>query len=92
MSHPNEVIVRSMYDAFQRGDMAAVDRLLADDVTWHAPGNAQHAGVRRARRSLRLDGTTSRADERYPPLGGRGYPGKRSAGRRHPANASAVRW
>jgi ketosteroid isomerase-like protein len=32
--------------------MAAVDRLLADDVTWHAPGNAQHAGVRRGKAEL----------------------------------------
>lgn len=52
MGHPNEVIIRSLYDAFQSGDMAAVDRLLADDVTWHAPGTAQHAGVRRGKAEL----------------------------------------
>lgn len=52
MGHPNEVIIRGLYDAFQSGDMAAVDRLLADDVTWHAPGTAQHAGVRRGKAEL----------------------------------------
>ena len=52
MSHPNEAIIRSLYDAFQSVDMAAVDRLLADDVTWHTPGNAQHAGVRRGKAEL----------------------------------------
>jgi ketosteroid isomerase-like protein len=52
MIHPNEAIIRSLYDAFRSGDMATVDRLLADDVTWHAPGNAQHAGVRRGKAEL----------------------------------------
>lgn len=52
MGHPNEVIIRGLYDAFQSGDMAAVDRLLSDDVTWHAPGTAQHAGVRRGKAEL----------------------------------------
>jgi len=52
MSHPNETIIRSLYHAFGTGDMAAVDQLLADDVTWHAPGNAQHAGMRRGKAEL----------------------------------------
>lgn len=52
MSHPNEAIVRELYDAFASADMSAVDRLLADDVTWQAPGIAQHAGTRRGKGEL----------------------------------------
>ena len=52
MNHPNEVIIKSLYDAFRTGDMSTADRLLADDVTWHAPGSAQHAGVRRGKGEL----------------------------------------
>ena len=43
--HPNETLLRTLYDAFAAADMATVDRLLADDVTWYAPGTAQHAGT-----------------------------------------------
>jgi ketosteroid isomerase-like protein len=52
MSHPNEVMVRKLYEAFASADMATVDELLADDVTWHAPGTGQHAGVRRGKAEL----------------------------------------
>ena len=52
MSHPNEAIVRELYAAFAGADMPTIDRLLADDVTWHAPGTAQHAGVRRGKAEL----------------------------------------
>ena len=49
MAHPNEERIRSLYDAFATADMARVDSLLADNVTWHAPGTAQHAGIRRGK-------------------------------------------
>lgn len=52
MSHPNESIVRALYDAFSTADMPRIDALLADDVTWHAPGTAQHAGIRRGKEEL----------------------------------------
>jgi uncharacterized protein len=52
VSRRNEALIRSLYDAFAGGDMATVDRLLADDVTWHAPGTAQHAGTRRGKAEL----------------------------------------
>ena len=52
MSHPNEIILRKLYEAFANADMAAVDALLADGVTWHAPGSAQHAGTRRGKAAL----------------------------------------
>ena len=52
MPHANETVIRDLYDAFASSDMAVVDRLLADDVRWHAPGSAQHAGVRRDKLEL----------------------------------------
>lgn len=52
MSHPNETVVRDLYDAFATGDMAVVDTLLADDLTWHAPGSAQHAVIRHGKAEL----------------------------------------
>jgi uncharacterized protein len=33
--HPNAAIVRSAYEALERGDIAAFAALLADDVIWH---------------------------------------------------------
>jgi hypothetical protein len=52
MPHANETVIRDLYAAFATGEMGVVDRLLADDVTWHAPGSAQHAGVRRGKPEL----------------------------------------
>jgi ketosteroid isomerase-like protein len=52
MRHHNEVVIRTLYDAFASADMPTVESVLADDVTWHAPGNAQHAGIRRGKAEL----------------------------------------
>jgi len=52
VSHPHEIVIRNLDDAFGARDMAVVQDLLADDVTWHAPGTAQHAGVRRGKPEL----------------------------------------
>jgi ketosteroid isomerase-like protein len=49
MPHTHETAIRDLYDAFASGEMVVVDRLLADDVVWHAPGTAQHAGIRRGK-------------------------------------------
>ena len=37
--HPNLVIARAGYEAFDRGDMAAVSDLLSDDIVWHSGGS-----------------------------------------------------
>lgn len=37
MNHPNEDLVRQLYDARQRGDADTVRSLLASDVRWHDP-------------------------------------------------------
>jgi ketosteroid isomerase-like protein len=52
MVHPNETVIRNLYDAFATSNMVVVNELLMDDVTWHAPGTAQHAGIRRGKAEL----------------------------------------
>jgi ketosteroid isomerase-like protein len=52
MVHANETVIRELYDAFASRKMPVVDELLADDITWHAPGKAHHAGVRRGKTEL----------------------------------------
>jgi ketosteroid isomerase-like protein len=52
MSHPNEDLIRRLYKAFASQDMAVIDELLADDITWHAPGRARNAGTRRGKPAL----------------------------------------
>jgi ketosteroid isomerase-like protein len=42
--HPNATILRQGYDAFGRGDMDGVARILADDVLWHSPGHSPLSG------------------------------------------------
>ena len=37
--HPNLVIARAGYEAFDRGDMAALSDLLSDDIVWHSGGS-----------------------------------------------------
>ena len=36
--HPNARLVRDGYDAFARGDMAAIDKMFDDEIVWHAEG------------------------------------------------------
>ena len=42
--HPNTALVRSMVDAFMRGDLAAVGAAFADDAVWELPGRSAVAG------------------------------------------------
>ena len=37
--HPNLEIAKAGYEAFAKGDLAAVSGLLADDIVWHAGGD-----------------------------------------------------
>jgi rhodanese-related sulfurtransferase/ketosteroid isomerase-like protein len=39
--HPNATLAREMTDAFDRGDMAALDRFIDDDVVWHEIGRSE---------------------------------------------------
>jgi len=45
----NIEVVRRGYEAFQKGDLAAFDDLLADDCVWHVPGRGQLAGDKKGR-------------------------------------------
>jgi len=39
--HPNATRAREMLDALNRGDMAALDAYIDDDVVWHEIGRAE---------------------------------------------------
>jgi ketosteroid isomerase-like protein len=42
--HPNVRRIRDGYDAFAKGDLAALRELMTDDVVWHLPGHSPLAG------------------------------------------------
>jgi hypothetical protein len=42
--HPNIELTRRAYDAFAKGDLAALSELIADDVTWHVQGVGELSG------------------------------------------------
>jgi hypothetical protein len=42
--HANVQQARRAYEAFDKGDMATVSELLADDIVWHVGGNGPLAG------------------------------------------------
>ena len=42
--HPNAEPIRRSFDAFARGDMAAMQSLVAEDTVWHIPGRGPLAG------------------------------------------------
>jgi uncharacterized protein len=42
--HPNVAMIRRGYEVFGRGDMRAIDELLADDIVWHNGGRGPLAG------------------------------------------------
>jgi ketosteroid isomerase-like protein len=44
VAHPNEELIRKGYAAFDQRDMAALNDLFADDVTWHVTGDNPLAG------------------------------------------------
>lgn len=47
----NADLVRSGYEAFQRGDLAAFDSILTEDCVWHVPGRGQLAGDKKGRQA-----------------------------------------
>jgi uncharacterized protein len=44
MAHPNEELVRRLYDAFSKGDVDAIRQLFADDAVFHEPGRNPVSG------------------------------------------------
>jgi ketosteroid isomerase-like protein len=55
----NLKVARALQDAFERGDMARLDELIADDVVWHEIGRAE---PRRGKEALRASGLGGSAD------------------------------
>jgi hypothetical protein len=70
--HPNVTRVRAGYEAFGKGDFAALDELFAEDISWHLPGRNQLSGVYEGRaavyemfaRLMQITEGTFRADVR----------------------------
>jgi ketosteroid isomerase-like protein len=44
MEHPNETLLRTLYEAFSRRDLDTVRRLFADDIVFHQPGRNPTSG------------------------------------------------
>ena len=55
----NLAVARALQDAFESGDMAKLDALIADDVVWHEIGRAE---PRRGKEALRASGLGGAAD------------------------------
>jgi ketosteroid isomerase-like protein len=43
--HPNATLFRDLIEAFVAGERDTVQRVLADDITWHAPGTSRFSGA-----------------------------------------------
>lgn len=48
-THPNEQVIRTMSDAYSRGDDGTLRRVLADDVVYHLPDRGPMTGDYRGR-------------------------------------------
>jgi ketosteroid isomerase-like protein len=44
MTHPNQSLLQSLYDAFSRRDLDTVRTLFADDIVFHQPGRNPTSG------------------------------------------------
>ncbi|WP_327748152.1 nuclear transport factor 2 family protein [Streptomyces europaeiscabiei] len=49
MSSKNVDIAREYFESIQKGDLARVGELLAEEVVWHQPGANQFSGTHRGR-------------------------------------------
>ena len=47
----NADLVRRGYEAFQKGDLAAFDDVLAEDCVWHVPGRGKLSGNKKGRQA-----------------------------------------
>jgi hypothetical protein len=53
VQHPNEYLVRSLFDAFHRGDVVTIYAAMAEDAVWHFPGRrGQLAGDHQGREAI----------------------------------------
>ncbi len=47
--HPNATVMRNVYEAWGRGDIPALEKLVAEDLAWHIPGRTPIAGTHKGR-------------------------------------------
>jgi ketosteroid isomerase-like protein len=50
--HPNVQRLKDGYEAFGKGDFAALDDLFAEDIRWHEPGRNQLSGTYEGRAAV----------------------------------------
>ena len=50
--HPNAELLRNGYEAFDKGDMAVLTALFAENVVWHVPGVSPISGEHRGREAV----------------------------------------
>ncbi len=50
--HPNATLLRNGYEAFEKGDMAVLTDLFAENVVWHVPGDSPISGEHRGREAV----------------------------------------
>ncbi len=50
--HPNVNLIRRGYQAFAKGDMAALAQIFAEDVVWHSPGRNPVSGIHKGREAV----------------------------------------
>jgi ketosteroid isomerase-like protein len=50
--HPHVTLLREAYEAFAKGDLAALDDVLAEDIRWHEPGRNQLSGTYEGRTAV----------------------------------------
>lgn len=68
MAHPNEELVRRMFEAYARADTATLRQVPAEDVVYHLPGRSPMAGEYRGR-----DEVLALWDRQKAYLGGQPY-------------------
>jgi ketosteroid isomerase-like protein len=50
--HPHVTLLRGAYEAFGKGDLAALDDVFAEDIRWHEPGRNQLSGTYEGRAAV----------------------------------------
>jgi ketosteroid isomerase-like protein len=50
--HPHVTLLRGAYEAFGKGDIAALDDVFAEDIRWHEPGRNQLSGTYEGRTAV----------------------------------------
>ena len=48
----NAVVIRRGYEAFNSGDMATLQEIIAEDAVWHAAGRSRLSGEKRGRDAI----------------------------------------